>query len=663
MNDANRTIFAQIRSEIKDFNVNYVSIVPGYSFSQIYTLKRIHLYLNSRYESGTNIGISTGNTTNTDIRGSQYLGRDKLFFNIVTPICELAAKELNLDTKDIKLRPLEPKSYFSTYLLEKELKQWLKKNKLGKVLNLLAEEAPKYGSVVLVKTADGAEVVDLRRLILDPTVETIGKSRFVTTIHYMTPTELRETGWDNVEQAIERFGERNQQEPFQDQYGNTGNMTSTPYIKVHKRYGEVPKWWIDDKAKPGTKDGDAVVKSLFIVAGSEVLQHNAENKVVGELGVILFKSRWYKEWPLKDFHYTKVRGRWLGLGVVEMLFDDQVRMNELKNQKRISMEISAMHLFQTPDKQIVRNLLTDLESGDLLISKGNITPIANEERNLPAFQEEEQSYSSHADRLTFAFSALRGEAPMRREGIGLYNAQAAQANSVFGFKKENLGLFLQEFFNDLVMPNLMKDLTPEHIMRFTGSMQELQKLDQAAAEIFANDTVKDRILNGVVSYKEDLDALKKKAVETYQRNGVSRFIKIKEQFYKDVEFEFDFLITKDQADQDADAQKYQEVWTALAKDKTILDDPRVKLLFYKYAENRGVNPAELELADQEHQQNQQNAQPQQKLPSESISFKDLPPEGQVQMAGQAGIKIAPPQPQPSPLQPNPMQPNQPHPTR
>jgi hypothetical protein len=36
--------------------------------------------------------------------------------------------------------------------------------------------------------------------------------------------------------------------------------------------------------------------------------------------------------------------------------------------------------------------------------------------------------------------------------------------------------------------------------------------------------------------------------------------------------------------------------------------------------------------------------PPQQKPSESISFKDLPPEGQVQMAAQAGIQIAPPQP-------------------
>lgn len=46
-----------------------------------------------------------------------------------------------------------------------------------------------------------------------------------------------------------------------------------------------------------------------------------------------------------------------------------------------------------------------------------------------------------------------------------------------------------------------------------------------------------------------------------------------------------------------------------------------------------------ELLDKQKQQNPQQGQGGQDKPSESISFKDLPPDGQVQMAGQAGIKI------------------------
>jgi hypothetical protein len=589
------SIFSQIRKEATDFYDNYISIVPGYSFNQNETLKRIHLYLNSKYEDGT-----------------QYLGRDKLFYNIIQAPCEVAMRMLNIDTKNIRLLPLNPKSYFSTYLLEKELKQWLKKNKLGKVLNQLAEEAPRYGSVVLQKTKDGAEVVDLRRLILDPSVENINKSRFVTTVHYMKPTELRDTSWDNVDIAIERFGESNAQEPFQDQMGNTGVMTSTPYIKIHKRWGEVPAWQIDNSKKPGTKSGDEMVKSLFIVAGADFQEQNSEGKPIGELGVILFKSRWYKEFPFKDFHYTKIKGRWLGLGVVEMLFDVQVRMNELKNQKRISMEISAMHLFQTPDKQIVRNLLTDLESGDMLISANGITPVDNQERNLPAFDSEEASFLGQADRLSFAYEAIRGQEPNSNTTLGQTQIQTANATSVYAFKKENLALFLQDFFNDLVMPNLMKDLTPEHIMRFTGSVQELEKLDKAASEVYANDLIKEKILNGESAYTEDLEGLKQKAIETYRELSDSRFLKIKDAFYDDANFEFDFLITNEQDDLQVKAQNYQLLMTTMinAVPTGALNDPRVKLTLSKFAEQLGISQAEFELADQQATDQQQQLQAQ-----------------------------------------------------
>lgn len=586
------SIFSQIRKEATDFYDNYVSVVPGYTFNQNETIKRIHLYLNSKYEDG-----------------SQYLGRDKLFYNIVQAPCEVAMRMLNIDTKNIRLLPLNPKSYFSTYLLEKELKQWLKKNKLGKILNQLAEEAPRYGSVVLQKTKDGAEVIDLRRLILDPTVENINKSRFVTTIHYMTPTELRETGWDNVDIAIERFGEANAQEPFQDQYGNVGVMTSTPYIKVHKRYGEVPRWMIDN-SKPGTKQGEEMVKALFIVAGTDFQELSAEGKPIGELGVVLFKSRWYKQWPFKDFHYTKVKGRWLGLGVVEMLFDVQVRINELKNQKRISMEVSAMHLFQTPDKQIVRNILTDLESGDMIISANGITPIDNQERNLPAFDSEESSYLGQADRLSFAYEAIRGAEPNSQTTLGQTQIQTANATSVYAFKRENLALFLQDFFNDLVMPNLMKDLTPEHIMRFTGSVQELEKLDKAASEVYANDIIKEKILSGQNVFKEDFDGLKQKALDEFRKLGESRFIKIKDAFYDDVEFEFDFLITNENDDLQLKAQNFQLLLRDMisAIPTGALNDPRVKLTFSKYAEQLGISQAEFELADQQAGEQQKQLQ-------------------------------------------------------
>lgn len=569
------TIYAQIRKEQNEFYDTSIQVVPGYSFNQYLTLKRAHLYLNSKYEDGT-----------------QYMGRDKLFFNVVVPPCEVAMRMLNVDTKNIRLLPMNPKSYFSTYLLEKELKLWLKTNKMGRILNQIAEEAPRYGSVLLEKTKDGASVVDLRKLINDPTVDDIQDSRFVTTIHYMTPSQLRETGWDNVDVAIERFGESNAMQSFEDEYGNLNTINSTPYIKVWKRYGEVPQWWIDG----GTSE--KMVKALFIVAGAEKEELNSEGKPTGELGVILFKSRWHKKWPFKDFHYVKIKGRWLGMGVTEMLFDVQVRINELKNQKRISMELSAMHLFTTPDRTIVRNALTDLQNGDILISENGINPILNEERNLQAFDGEEQSYLAQADRVSFAYEAIRGDQNANTT-LGQTQIAVAQGTSVYAFKKQNLEIFLQDFFNDLVMPQLMTDLTPDHIMRFTGSAQELQKLDEAAAEIEANDYIKEQIIGGRYVAPEELDLLKMGKINEYKKLGESRFLKLKKNFYSDVEFEFDFNIGNEQVEPTLIVQNTQAVFSALAQNPAILQDPRIKMLFFRFAEQLGVPPAEIELADQQ----------------------------------------------------------------
>lgn len=582
----NENIFSQIRQESDDFYDNFIEVVPGYTFNQYDVIKRIHLYINSQYEDQ-----------------SSYLGRDKLFFNVVNAPCEVAMRMLNVDTKNIRLYPTNPKSYFSTFLLEKELKQWLKTSKMGKMLNQIAEEAPRYGSVVLEKTKDGAEVVDLRKLILDPTVENIQKSRFVTTIHYFTPSELRATGWDNVEEAIASFGNSRGQQSYEDNGTIVTQMTSTPYIKVHKRYGEVPQWWID-----GGKS-DKMVKAIFIVAGAEEQQMNDEGKPIGEIGVVLFKSKWHKNWPFKDFHYTKVKGRWMGLGIVESLFDTQVRMNELKNQKRISMELSSFHLFTTPDKTIVRNVLTDLQNGDLLISPNGITPIANEERNLPAFKDEEESYKMQADRLSFAFEAVRGE-PMPSSTPATNALLANQsATSVFAFKRENLALFLQDFFNDLVLPQLLKDLNAEHIMRFVGSAQELMKIDLAASEIIANDFIKSRILNGEVTTQEEVDAVKEKFIQENRKLGENRFLKIKQAFYDDAEFEFDFIIGNEQADPATIAQNTQAVFMAIAQNPGILQDPLVKMMFLKYAEQLGISPAEIELAENQSAQLPANMQP------------------------------------------------------
>lgn len=588
-----QNIYAQIRYEVDQFLYNFISPVPGYAFNTYQTIKRTFLYLSNRYENG-----------------SFYLGREKLFFNIITPPVEVATKMLSVDPKSIKLIPTDPTSYFPTYLLEKELAQWLKTSEMGKILNQIAEEAPRYGSVFLEKTKDGARVCDIRRTMYDPSVERILDSRFITTIHYMSDTDLRASGWDEqaIELAIERFGNTQAAQAMEDFSGNLNVMRSSPQVKVYKRYGEVPEYWLDDKmAIPQQGQKTKNVRALFITAGPDVLQRNTSGQIVGELGVTLFKSKWRGDYPFKDFHYTKIKGRLLGMGVPEMLFDVQTRFNELKNQKRLSMELSTLHLFQTKDKSLVRNVLTDLENGDIMFSPNGVEPVENEERNLPAFQQEEESYANQVDKLSFAYEAIRGDDQPGNQTLGEVQIQVASATGVYGFKKKNMRYFLKGFFNDLVLPQLIKDLTPEHIMRFTGTAQELDKLDAAAAEIYANDVIIKTAMEGGKVDQALQDTARQKAIREYRRSGGNRYLKIKEEFYKDAKFEFDFDIENQDTDPNKVLQGIQTLFGFL-QNPAVLQDPRLKMLFFEAAEQFGISPAEMEFADNQATEMQQSGQ-------------------------------------------------------
>src|ERR1035437_6423147 len=93
-----QSIYAQIRYEVDQYLYNFISPVPGYAFNTYQTIKRIFLYLSNRYENG-----------------SYYLGREKLFFNIVLPPVEVATKMLRINPKNINLVQTDAESYSPTY--------------------------------------------------------------------------------------------------------------------------------------------------------------------------------------------------------------------------------------------------------------------------------------------------------------------------------------------------------------------------------------------------------------------------------------------------------------------------------------------------------------------------------------------------------------------
>lgn len=583
------SIFSMIRDEKETFINDFIYPVPGLSFSQYNTLKRIHLYSNDTFENG------------------QYYGnKQKIFFNIVNNPTELAATMLDFDTKHIKSYSIGNDKQDKLFLFDKEAQYYFKKKKFSGILNDLATEVARYGSAVIKKTQSGVNLVDLRKLFLDPSVDRISKSRFIIIEHEYTPSELRDiarkNGWnkDVVANVIKKFRKTTATSSYADETGTLNQVHSTPYIKVHERWGEVPAIWFDKKADPSD-----YVKAVYFVAGAENELKNEQGQSTGEDGEILFKSRWYKAFPFKDFHYTKTKGRWLGVGIVEKLFPIQIRFNELKNQQRFAMELSSKHLFQSRGGSVFNNLLTDVDNGQVLITKQPIEPVVNEERNMVAFSKEEESYYKAMQDITFSYEAIRGD--MGTSTTATTASISTQRNgSVFDFKKENIGNDMRDFLNDFIKDDIISGITMEHVLIFTGNIEELNIFDEKFAQAKATKHFVNLIKSGAFRNKNvdlptELNKFKEKVLLDLKRGVIDRSILIEQDYFADSDIWLDFNLTNESIDPNAMFSGSNTVLIALAQNPSILQDPRLKVIFYKYMESLGINPTEIELAEKSMQ--------------------------------------------------------------
>lgn len=571
-------IFETIKSEIDNFIDNPIEVVSGYTFDQYNTIKRNHLYYNSQFEDN-----------------SLILNREKIFDNIVTYGCEIEATLLDFDTKDSKLLALSPASTEEEFLLGKELEYYLKENNLDVLYNDLAHELPVYGSVVVKNSDPVPLIVDLRRLFLDPTVNRIWESRFITLKHYLTAQQLRDKKgiWDDA--VIDKMlKDKSYLDDEQTSYENNEReieQTESPYYIVYERYGEVPEAFLKEKGKE-----DKWLRSLFITTDPD----RAEPEV-------LFKSEWKKPYPFKDAHRRKTRGRWLGISAIEEKFPHQERTNELANQKRIAMEISTLQLFQTSDAVLMRNVLTDKMPGDILrksIGGEGLLPVDNRVKNFGEYQQEEMKWREGADRMSFSSDILRGE--IQSASTPATNAVISNNNStsVHLNRRENLAQMIRDMFNDWILPKFKKTINKEHVIKFIGDALELQAFDQKAIENIVNQEAINTALSG---QKVDYEMIRAEVEQQFKKKGQSRYAKMLEGMFKDMDMRYDLMIDGQQKNLQTSLNNMFTVLQTLSANPAVLDDPRIKTMFYEFMKGAGISPEKLELADaQRQQQVQQN---------------------------------------------------------
>ena len=130
-------IISAIKNEVSNWEVSIIESNPPFARTMPNLYDLIDLYMLSQYRD-----------ENTD-----SFGQPKVFYNISSLPVDVASKMVDIDTKDIILMA-EDENYWTTWLMEKELKYWFKDTYFAKELNKYCYCLPRDGHLVVKKVDD-----------------------------------------------------------------------------------------------------------------------------------------------------------------------------------------------------------------------------------------------------------------------------------------------------------------------------------------------------------------------------------------------------------------------------------------------------------------------------------------------------------------------------
>ena len=544
-------ILKTIQQEIEDFNSKKITIIDKLQFSQWETIKRIYYYYLSAFESGE-----------LDSQGDK-----KYFLNMVRNPCNVSTKAIDFDTKDINIQTAAGGNPLKTWFFSRDLKYWMKDKGFGKILNRMFFELPIFGSVVLKVIGGKPYFVDLRNFMISQNADTLDQSNFIIERHNYTPFEFKkigkEKGWKNVDKTLEAIRQ----------------TSSNKFIQVYERYGEVEE------------DGKYVYKRIVMAGKLGKDDDDLQDNVVQQSGFIL-DEREVKKHPYWEFHWEKIPGRWLGVGRVEILFDPQIRVNELTNLRVKSTYWTALRLWQTRDDGVQRNLLTDVVNGEILNTEDPVTQIDMGDRNVQIYPAEINRWMGTRDELTNSYDVVSGARLPAGTPLGSAKLAAGMAGAYFGQIRENIALDVKTFLYEAILPQFEKDMTEEHILRIAG--EDLDKLNNLLEIRELNNQIIEFIKKrGVIPPKGFIE-LKKVLIGESIKNMKEKFIRMKKDFYKDIKYQIDIVITGEAIDTSVRASNLLQALQAITADPTVLTDPAKKKIFYKYLEQGGISAIDIE---------------------------------------------------------------------
>lgn len=453
------TLYSRLESEIGNYLSRTIEISPGIHFSQYSLINRIYKFRN-RDLSGTKI--------NSDLSYNYH-------FDIISPRADNEIKNLRFDTKNILIFSQNPiKDFAAVFLSNASLKSWMSQNGEDLKLKSAVEEFVANGNVGFKRINGGYELVDsLNTYITNQKAETVDDTDIIER-HEMTASQLRRmTEWDQekIDKVVKDLGNKS----FKATAQTTPVTTSSKRYEIFEFTGEVNEKEFNQVN--GIEEGDEnnYFLAKIVVAGLK------ENGTGEKYTLFAEKLKGVQSDYYKYAHRGRYEGRFWRVGMYEILFDHQIRANEIGNQLARGLEWASKVIFRSADAKVLQNIRADMDNGDVVITD-DLMQVDVRMRSLDQLIADWNRLMADADKLTNSYEVVRGDSlpsgtPFR---MGLLMDQ--NAGKLFVLLRQKITLPYKRVFREWVLPELLKDMKGEDIFRFAGETDILDQLREILVE-------------------------------------------------------------------------------------------------------------------------------------------------------------------------------------
>ena len=453
-----------IETEINDFLTGQVKISDGYYYSHWKLVKRILIYANGYYPDGK-----------IDSQGDY-----KFWFDIINPRVDSEVKNIDFDTKDVLIFTDPPHIEDSTplFLANAKLRKWLRDTGQGSQINDAIEDGALWGNVIWKKIKGGYDRLDLKNTyIINQTARTLDETPVIER-HEMTQSDLREKSgvWKNIDTVIKNCGKK-MYSSKRDDVGDDEKKTQTPYYEIYERNGEISEQDLFE-AQGSKKKGreEIYILAKIVVAGLKLNTKDKKDK-----DKILYAKK-ISKMPYKEYHRGRYTGRWMRKGICEILFDIQTRANEIGNQLAKGLEYALKVILSTPDKLIARNVMSDMLNGDIIKTEHGLKQVLMQVPGLVAATTEWNKLMTLADSLCNSYEIIQGANLPSGVPFRLGALMNLNANKLFNFIREKLGLALEAVIGEWIIPDLIKDLKGQEVLELTGNSDFMNRYHRVIAK-------------------------------------------------------------------------------------------------------------------------------------------------------------------------------------